>query len=190
MLNFKKLSIFLRNRGAFLKVWMDNYRAHLSCDAAYAAYQGEQNITICSINKEQAVNDKQAFVAILQKLVVDNWYYGTTPAQLSKIEELERLYDAVIYEYIQDYNPVAYKAEDEEQECYIMEDGEKVFVPITEEDFCESLYIDGFTMNFKDGWDKPFIDLYLCCSPDYFAYHCIHIMIDDNKNVICNGLAG
>ncbi|WP_080031015.1 DUF2262 domain-containing protein [Clostridium sp. ZBS4] len=58
------------------------------------------------------------------------------------------------------------------------------------EDFCKSLYIDGFSINFAGGWDKSNIDLYLCCSPDYFAYHCISISIDENKSVECNDLAG
>lgn len=90
----------------------------------------------------------------------------------------------------EDWASGAEEAEDEEQECYIMEDDQKVFIPISEEDFCRSLYIDGFNINFENSWERPTIDMYLCCSPDYFAYHCISISIDENKNVRCNSLAG
>ena len=39
----------------------------------------------------------------------------------------------------EDWAGSAEEAEDEDKECYIMEDGQKVFFPITEEDFKKSL---------------------------------------------------
>ncbi|ACD23046.1 DUF2262 domain-containing protein [Clostridium botulinum] len=115
--------------------------------------------------------------------------------QLKWIEENRRciektLLDDDMVSLAEDWASSSEEAEDEEQECYLMEDDQKVFLPISDEDFCKSLYIDGFSINFEDGWDKPNIDLYLCCSPDYFAYHCISISIDENKSVECNNLAG
>ncbi|WP_315078921.1 DUF2262 domain-containing protein [uncultured Clostridium sp.] len=115
--------------------------------------------------------------------------------QLKWIEEnrtgIEKvLIDDDMVSLAEDWAASSDEAENEEQECYIMEDGQKVFLPISNEDFCKSLYIDGFNINFEDGWDKPIIDMYLCCSPDYFAYHCISVSIDENKSVECNSLAG
>ena len=108
----------------------------------------------------------------------------------NRISIEKALIDDDMVSLAEDWASSAEEAEDEEKECYIMEDGQKVFMPISEEDFCKSLYIDGFNINFENSWDKPTIDMYLCCSPDYFAYHCISIFIDENKNVKCNSLAG
>ena len=74
-------------------------------------------------------------------------------------------------------------AEDEEQECYIMEDGQKVFLPITEEDFSNSLYLNEILFNCCEGEHEIILHLYFICSPDYFAGHAIIISIAQNRTI-------
>lgn len=82
------------------------------------------------------------------------------------------------------------EAEDEEQECYVMEDGQKVFLPIKEVDFRNSLYLSSVSITFEDNPEKPEMYLYLFCSPDYFSYHNIELLIDEDKNIEVLGLIG
>ncbi len=88
----------------------------------------------------------------------------------------------------EDWASSAEEVEDEEQECYIMEDGQKVFLPISEEDFCLSLYFEAINISF-DG-ENPEAELVLLCNPDYFAGHCILATVDAENRVECNSLAG
>lgn len=82
--------------------------------------------------------------------------------------------------------------EDEtEEDCYIMEDGQKVYLPISEDDFLKSLCFDGVNISLsEDSSIKSIADLFFYCKPDYFAYHVIEVFIDENDNIKCNGLAG
>lgn len=77
---------------------------------------------------------------------------------------------------------------EEEEECYFIEDGEKVYLPITKEDFLKSLYPEGISVTIDS--ESIIMEIYLCCYPDYFAGHCIIVEIDADKNIICNSLAG
>ena len=90
----------------------------------------------------------------------------------------------------EDWASSAEKADDEEQECYIMEDGQKVFFPISEEEFLNSLYFESISIDFRSDTENPEIELFISCSPDYFAYHVLHVSADSEKNVKCRGLAG
>ncbi len=90
----------------------------------------------------------------------------------------------------EDWVSGAQRAEEETQDCYVMEDGQKVFLPVTEKAFCQSLYPDGVQLSFEDGWDHPAMDIYLCCCPDYFAGHCIVVSANRDHQVVCDGLAG
>ena len=78
----------------------------------------------------------------------------------------------------------------EERECYIMEDGSKVYLPITEDDFAASLHFDGISIYFDDDKNDITSSVYLVCQPDYFAYHCIEIFVDGDETIKVNGLAG
>lgn len=92
----------------------------------------------------------------------------------------------------EDWASSAEEAEDstEERECYIMEDGTKVYLPITEEDFAASLGFDGISIYYDDETDDISASVYLVCQPDYFAYHCIEIFVEGNGEIKVNGLAG
>lgn len=89
-----------------------------------------------------------------------------------------------------DWAASAEEAEDPDGECYVMEDGLKVCLPITAEDFCRSLYPAGVSLVFDAGWDQPLISMGLGCVPDYFAGHVIGMTIYADKRVCCDGLVG
>ncbi|MBQ4165921.1 MAG: DUF2262 domain-containing protein [Oscillospiraceae bacterium] len=105
---------------------------------------------------------------------------------------VKALVDDGMLELAEDWASSAEEAEDstEEHECYIMEDGSKVYFPITEEDFAASLHFDGISVYYDDDNDDISASVYLVCQPDYFAYHCIEIFMDSKGNVDVNGLAG
>jgi len=92
----------------------------------------------------------------------------------------------------EDWASSAEEAEEstEENECYIMEDGTKVYLPITEDDFAASLHFDGISVYFDDDKNNITSSVYLVCQPDYFAYHCIEIFVDGDGAITVNGLAG
>ncbi len=90
----------------------------------------------------------------------------------------------------EDWASSAEEDEESEQECYIMEDGTRVYLPITEEAFAQSLRFGGLSVYFDKDTDDISASLYLLCEPDYFADHCIQIYLDGEFNVDVNGLAG
>ena len=76
----------------------------------------------------------------------------------------------------------------EEHPCYILYDGSKVCLPITEEDFAASLRPNGMTIYFDE--DDISAEIFIDCVPDYFAGHCIVMYLDSKGNINVNGLAG
>lgn len=92
----------------------------------------------------------------------------------------------------EDWASSAEEAEDstEEHECYIMEDGTRVCLPITEKDFADSLGFDGISIYYDTETNDISASVYLVCQPDYFAYHCIEVFIESNGEIVVNGLAG
>jgi hypothetical protein len=77
-----------------------------------------------------------------------------------------------------------------EEECYVMEDGKKVFFPITTDDFSNSLYIETISMKFDKCRETPLLELIILCNPDYFTGHCLMVDIDKNKSLKYKGLWG
>ena len=107
-----------------------------------------------------------------------------------KNEIYKAMLDDGMLECAEDWASSGEEDEDEE-ECYIMEDGQKVYLPISEEDFFKSLHLDGININLSKNDDiKSFADMFFHCDPDYFAYHSIEVFVDEDDNIKCNGLAG
>ncbi len=106
----------------------------------------------------------------------------------------DKIVDALIkggmIELAEDWASSAEEDEDEE-DCYIMEDGTKVKLPITEEQFAASVVMDGMSIYYdEDEVGELSASLYVVCQPDYFACHCIEIYLDGDLNIDVNGLAG
>ena len=107
-----------------------------------------------------------------------------------KIIEKALIEDDMV-ELAEEWASSAEMAEDENEECYLMENGDKVFLPISESDFLNSLQINGINMQFDDEEEEDnFFEIFLECHPDYFACHVIDVYVDYENNVTCNGLAG
>jgi len=74
-----------------------------------------------------------------------------------------------------------------DEECYLMRDDSKVSFPITDDDFCDSLYICDMISSF-DEERKSTHELLLSCDPPYLEEHCFIFHIDKDKNIIFHGL--
>ena len=106
----------------------------------------------------------------------------------NKAAAVDALEEAGIIDLAEDWASSAEEAEDstEEHECYIMEDGTRVYFPITKEDFAKSLRIFGVSVS--DDMDEFSADVDFVCEPDYFAYHCIETTVDSKGNFEVYGL--
>ncbi len=119
---------------------------------------------------------------------------------IPKIEKLltflddsrEKITEALLKEgYLataEDWASSAAACEDKE-DCYIMEDGAEVQLPITAEDFATALEIDCLSIDFNEKGEAE-AGVYLVCEPDYFAGHCIEIELNGKGGIEILGIAG
>ncbi|MBR0483576.1 MAG: DUF2262 domain-containing protein [Oscillospiraceae bacterium] len=109
---------------------------------------------------------------------------------------LQTLFDDDILELAEDWASSAepYYDEDDEEadepEYYIMEDGQKVFFPITEQDFSNSLQLTAITFNCPYEDEEALTEIWCDCSPDYFAYHSILIYLNADGSFENGSLQG
>ena len=78
---------------------------------------------------------------------------------------------------------------EEEENCYLIDDN-KVYTPITEEDFEKSMNFGEIATDIYSDGETEDMSVYITFEPDYFAGHCIECYIDENGNFLVNGLAG
>lgn len=78
---------------------------------------------------------------------------------------------------------------EEEENCYLIDDN-KVYTPITEEDFEKSMNFGEIATDIYSDGETEDMSIYITFEPDYFAGHCIECYIDENENFLVNGLAG
>lgn len=78
---------------------------------------------------------------------------------------------------------------EEEENCYLI-DNNKVYTPITEEDFEKSMNFGEIATDIYSDGETEDMSVYITFEPDYFAGHCIECYIDKNGNFLVNGLAG
>ena len=161
-----------------------------------ASVWGEEiNINICFDDSPEDENQKSLLentLPFLEKYLA--WI------NQHRQEALQTLFDDNILELAEDWTSSAepYYDESEEDEdeddkepiCYIMEDGQKVFLPITEQAFSESLHLTAITFNCPYEDKEAFTEIWCDCSPDYFAYHSILIYLNANGSFENRGLQG
>ena len=106
----------------------------------------------------------------------------------NKAAAVEALAEAGIIDLAEDWASSAEEAEDstEEHECYIVEDGSRVYLPITKEDFAKALHIVGISVSDEEG--EIMADVDFVCEPDYFACHFIETTVDSKGNFEVYGL--
>ena len=78
---------------------------------------------------------------------------------------------------------------EEEENCYLIDDN-KVYTPITEEDFEKSMNFGEIATDIYSDGETEDMSIYITFEPDYFVGHCIESYIDENGNFSVNGLAG
>ena len=77
----------------------------------------------------------------------------------------------------------------DEKRCFITEDYNEIYLPISKEDFLNSLNLSIYVSYDKDESDI-LVDGYIYCNPDYFAGHSIEFIVDGKGNFEIEGLAG
>ena len=78
---------------------------------------------------------------------------------------------------------------EEEENCYLIDEN-KVYTPITEEDFEKSMNFGEIATDIYSDGETEDMSVYITFGPDYFAGHCIECYIEENGNFLVNGLAG
>lgn len=78
---------------------------------------------------------------------------------------------------------------EEEENCYLIDDN-KVYTPITEEDFEKSMNFGEIATDIYSDGETEDMSVYITFEPDYFVGHCIECYIEENGNFLVNGLAG
>lgn len=96
----------------------------------------------------------------------------------------EKDYINLATEWVQEAEKV-----EEEENCYLIDDN-KVYTPITEEDFKKSMNFREIATDIYSDGETEDISVYITFEPDYFAGHCIECYIEGNGNFLVNGLAG
>ncbi|WP_024621541.1 DUF2262 domain-containing protein [Metaclostridioides mangenotii] len=82
------------------------------------------------------------------------------------------------------------KPSEGEENTYIIEDDQKVTVPVSKDSFKKSLGLDSIAIYMDEKFEVDIADLYITCSPDYFAGHAINISISKAKEIKYRGLIG
>ena len=78
---------------------------------------------------------------------------------------------------------------EEEENCYLIDDN-KVYTPITEENFEKSMNFGEIATDIYSDGETEDMSVYITFEPDYFVGHCIECYIEENGNFLVNGLAG
>lgn len=90
----------------------------------------------------------------------------------------------------EDWISGAQELEAGEGRCFVTESGQKVTLPLTEAEFCQSLRLDSVTIDLSGGREGQSAELFLSCDPDYFAGHSILLDLAHDGTMLCRGLAG
>ena len=100
--------------------------------------------------------------------------------------------DDGMLELAEEWVESAEEAEDstDDRKGYIVDNDTVVYLPISEEDFTASLHVEGISIYFDDEEEAVCAEVFLYCSPDYFAGHSIEFSVDSKGNFEIEGLAG
>lgn len=81
---------------------------------------------------------------------------------------------------------------DDKRVCYLTEEDEKVYIPISQQEFLNSLKLQSIGFVFFAENENPLIELYFKCSPDYFFGHVVLCRFNHFNPITykCIGLEG
>lgn len=132
--------------------------------------------------KELTIHEKYLLVKIATKEI--GWL------EQNKERVVAALVDDGILELAEDWVSGAQEVEGKEN-CFEVEDGQQVQLPISQKDFEDSVYLNSLGLTFeRDLLDGFSMAVYIQCSPDYFAYHSIEVYYGSDHQIKVNGLAG
>ena len=77
----------------------------------------------------------------------------------------------------------------DEKRCFITEDYNEIYLPISKEDFLASLNLS-IVVSYDEDEEDILVEGYIDCEPDYFAGHSIEFNVDSKGNFEIEGLAG
>lgn len=85
-----------------------------------------------------------------------------------------------------------FKIESEARECYLTDEGVKVLIPITQQEFLQSIKLQSISFLFFESDKNPLVELDLKCNPDYFFGHIILCRLENSTPISykCCGLEG
>lgn len=148
-----------------------------SFEAEIAIWKKEADLFINLLDNNE--NDLHSFLSSIQQEI--DWIKNNK----NKIEDV--LLEENILEMVENITSSAYFLKCADEECYMLDDGFKVYFPITKDDFLDSLYVESISIDF-DKYSNTSIELILMCDPDYFIGKFLLIEIDRNKNIKFQGL--
>ncbi len=143
-------------------LWGQELLHEISVDFADALGKSEETLAAAL----PAINSKLAFLEENSAAIKESASY------------LHELAEEWLYELV----------EDEDDTEVELEDGVTVPIEVTPERFMESLFPVALGFEFKESTARCRAYLELLCDPDYFAGHRIHIKINEENEIECEGI--
>ncbi|MCR5122282.1 MAG: DUF2262 domain-containing protein [Ruminococcus sp.] len=147
----------------------------ISVDAEFEDELGKTEETLAAALT--AINEKLAFIEKNAETVKDSTVSGA---------HLDELASDWLYELVENEDGDGDSGDDDIE--VELEDGVIVSVNVTPEQFKASLYPRALGFEFGESTATCQAYLELGCDPDYFAGHRIHIEIDEENGIVCEGI--
>lgn len=149
-------------------------------------FLGQDSELLLNYDTEDEVSEVELKDILNKSLEKINNMFEKAEKNKSQLMELlkEKDYINLATELVQG----AEEVEDEEN-CYLIDDN-KVYTPITEEDFEKSMNFGEIGTEIYSDGETEDMSVYITFEPDYFGGHCIECYIEENGNFLVNGLAG
>ena len=156
----------------------------LSDETHYTFYETEKSFfDNCCISIDATIPKAEELKNFIEKINKQVDWLNTHTAYLKEEVSNKKLSLA------EDWVSSSEEAEDEEQECYMVWD-DKVFLPLTKEVFCQNMFIDSISLDFKNSHSEPEITICFDFDPDYFFGHKIMMGINPDKEIEYQDLVG
>lgn len=149
-------------------------------------FLGQNSELLLNYDTEDEVSEVELKDILNKSLEKINNMLEKAEKNRSQLMELlkEKDYINLATEWVQEVEEV-----EEEENCYLIDDN-KVYTPITEEDFEKSMNFGEIATDIYSDGETEDMSVYITFEPDYFAGHCIECYIEENGNFLVNGLAG
>ena len=149
-------------------------------------FLGQNSELLLNYDTEDEVSEVELKDILSKSLEKINNMLEKAEKNKSQLMELlkEKDYINLATEWVQGAEEV-----EEEENCYLIDDN-KVYTPITEEDFEKSMNFGEIATDIYSDGETEDMSVYITFEPDYFAGHCIECYIEENGNFLVNGLAG